>query len=92
MKKAIYWTKKDGERILVDDMSLYHLKNALKIMLKHEASRKSTQKKNEKLNDQMIEIQGKVIETQIEAMATLRCTVIFLLAVIALLTFILCWI
>ncbi len=33
--RPIYWTQKDGTKILVDDMDINHLRNTLKMIIKN---------------------------------------------------------
>jgi hypothetical protein len=35
MKEAIFWTKKDGTKIDIDDMDIEHLRNTLKMVVRN---------------------------------------------------------
>ena len=42
----IYWTTKNGHKILVDDMDIDHLKNTLKMIIRNQAKSVKVQPKN----------------------------------------------
>ena len=45
MSKTIYWITKEGTKIDVDEMSIEHLRNTLKMLIRKQ------EKKNEELSD-----------------------------------------
>jgi len=47
MKQPVYWTMKNGQKINVDEMSLSHLQNTLKMIVRN------NQKREFKLNGDM---------------------------------------
>lgn len=42
----IYWTTKNGHKILVDDMDIDHLRNTLKMIIRNQAKSVKVQPKN----------------------------------------------
>jgi hypothetical protein len=42
--RPIYWTQKDGTKILVDDMDTNHLRNTLKMIIRNKARLEAEQK------------------------------------------------
>ncbi len=41
-KEPIYWTMKDGNKIDIDEMSISHLRNTLKMIVRNSQKRKKT--------------------------------------------------
>ena len=44
--EKIYWTTKNGHKILVDDMDIDHLRNTLKMIIRNQAKSVKVQPKN----------------------------------------------
>ncbi len=53
MREPIYWTTKEGKRILVDDMTESHAKNTLKMILRNRQNALLKSKHEFKLNGDM---------------------------------------
>ena len=47
--EELYWTTKDGTRILVDDMTESHLRNALKMIIRRINQEKQIRRKQESM-------------------------------------------
>jgi hypothetical protein len=53
MREPIYWTTREGKRILVDDLTESHAKNTLKMILRNRQNALSKRKHEFKLNGDM---------------------------------------
>ena len=53
MREPIYWTTREGKRILVDDMTDSHAKNTLKMILRNRQNALLKSKHEFKLNGDM---------------------------------------
>lgn len=60
MADKIYWTQKDGTKILVDDMDINHLRNTLKMIIRNVENRKKTTKK------ELFKINGEIAQSMID--------------------------
>jgi len=63
MKDKVYWTQRDGTRINVDDMTLTHLRNTLKMIIRNNQARKAEANKKPKF-----ELHGEIAQDHVAQM------------------------
>ena len=62
MTKPIYWKMKDGNLISIDDMSIDHLKNTLKMIVKNNNHKEEFQLKGDMANEFNDSIENYLLE------------------------------
>jgi hypothetical protein len=66
-KEEIYWTTKTGQRILIDDMDLNHLRNALKLIVRNINKFNSDRQDALKKRNRQIQINGELASEHADA-------------------------
>ena len=62
MKNKVYWTQKDGKKIDIDEMSISHLRNTLKMIIRNISKSEERLFKHQDKDDRKFQLNGDMAE------------------------------
>ncbi len=66
MKNKVYWTQKDGKKIDIDEMSISHLRNTLKMIIRNISKSEERLFKNQDKDDRKFQLNGDIAQSSID--------------------------